>query len=76
MVLCNHAKAVEINQQNGNSEWQDLEALEMGQLKKYIAFIDKGKDAAAPDAYKHIKCNFFIYSVVKLDYSILNFTSL
>jgi hypothetical protein len=43
LVLHNHAQAMQINQENGNTKWQDLEILELSQIGKYDSFIDKGK---------------------------------
>jgi hypothetical protein len=46
--------ALELNQRNGNTLWQDCTALELAQLKEYRAFKDVGFGAAPPDGYKKI----------------------
>jgi hypothetical protein len=38
-----HEKAVEIDKANGNTLWQEAEAMEMTQLLEYKTFIDQGK---------------------------------
>jgi hypothetical protein len=62
LVPRTHAQAVEIDQRNGNTKWQDAEATEMSQLMEYNTFIDKGKGDIAPDGYKRIRCQM-IYDV-------------
>ena len=62
LVPRTHAQAVEIDERNGNTKWQDAEATEMGQLMEYNTFIDKGKGDIAPDGYKKIRCQM-IYDV-------------
>jgi hypothetical protein len=42
-----HAQAVEIDTANGNTLWQEAEAMEMRQLLEYKTFIDPGKGGAA-----------------------------
>ena len=58
----NHDQAVEIDENNGNTRWQDAEAGELAQLQEYSVFIDKGKNAPAPVGYKKIKVHF-VYAV-------------
>ena len=41
LVLQNHTQAMQINEENGNSQWQDSEVLELSQITKYDTFIDK-----------------------------------
>lgn len=62
LVPRTHAQAVEIDKANGNTKWQDSEAVEMQQLAEYKTFEDKGKGAAAPIGYKKIRCHM-IYDV-------------
>ena len=62
LVPRTHAQAVEIDKENGNTKWQDSEAVEMQQLAEYKTFEDKGKGAAAPIGYKKIRCHM-IYDV-------------
>jgi len=65
----NHREAVEIDERNGNTKWQDAEQLEISLLLEYSTFIDKGKAnyvdkgvTNAPDGYKRIRCHM-IYTV-------------
>jgi Reverse transcriptase (RNA-dependent DNA polymerase) len=62
LVPRTHAQAVEIDQRNGNTKWQDAEATEMRQLLEYQTFIDKGKGGTAPEGYKKIRCHM-VYDV-------------
>ena len=62
LVPRTHAQAVEIDQKNGNTLWQDAEATEMRQLLEYNTFVDKGKGGTAPIGYKKIRCHM-IYDV-------------
>ena len=62
LVPRNHVQAVEIDQRNGNTKWQDAEQIETGQLDEYNTFIDKGKGAPIPPGYKKIRCHF-VYDV-------------
>ena len=62
LVPRNHAQAVELDIKNGNTCWQDAEALEVKQVEDYETFIDKGKDAIPPAGYKKIRCHM-VYDV-------------
>jgi hypothetical protein len=62
LVPRNHSQAVEIDQSNGNTRWQDSEATEMDQLLEYQTFIDKGKGGTPPVGYKKIRCHM-VYDV-------------
>ena len=62
LVPRTHSQAIEIDEKNGNTKWQDAEATEMQQLLEYQTFIDKGKGGEAPVGYKKIRCNM-IYDV-------------
>ncbi len=57
-----HKEAVFIDDKNGNTKWQDSEALELKQLFDYDSFEDKGKNAVLPDKYTVIPCHF-VYAV-------------
>jgi hypothetical protein len=37
-----YEQAKQLDQKNGNTKWGDATALELGQIDKYITFIDKG----------------------------------
>ena len=37
-----YKEALLLDEQNGNTKWQDCTALEMQQLRDYQTFIDKG----------------------------------
>ena len=43
MVPRTHSHAIEIDEKNGNTKWQDAEATDMQHLLEYQTFIDKGK---------------------------------
>jgi Reverse transcriptase (RNA-dependent DNA polymerase) len=58
----NHAQAMELDKQNGNTKWQDAEGIEMGQLLEYNTWIDKGIGGILPNGYKKIRCHM-IYDV-------------
>jgi hypothetical protein len=62
LVPRTHKQAVEIDEKNGNTCWQDAEATEMRQLLEYNTFIDKGKGGTTPTGYKRIRCHM-IYDV-------------
>ena len=57
-----HQQAIELDKKNGNTKWQEAEAIEMGQLHEYKTFVDKGKGGQAPAGYKKIRCHI-IYDV-------------
>ena len=54
----NHAEAVWIDEQNGNTRWQDSEKLEINQLLSYNSFKDLGLGAPIPEGYKRIPAHF------------------
>jgi hypothetical protein len=62
LVPHTHGQAVEIDLANGNSKWQDAEAVEMEQLEEYKTCVDKGKGGKAPIGYKKIWCHI-VYDV-------------
>ena len=62
LVPRNHEQAVELDAKNGNTKWQDAEALEILQHAEYETFFDKGKDALPPPGYKKIRCHM-VYDV-------------
>jgi hypothetical protein len=62
LVPRNHAQAVELDKANGNTKWQDSEAIEKSQLMEYKTFIDRGIGGIAPNGYKKIRCHM-IYGV-------------
>ena len=45
----NPEEAILIDQQNGNTRWQDSMALELSQLQEYNTFKDLGKGALGPE---------------------------
>jgi len=47
--------AIELDNQNDNTKWQDSTALEMIQLDEYNTFKNLGKGAKPPDGYKKIR---------------------
>ena len=62
LVPWNHEQAVAIDERNGNTRWQDAEALEISQLDEYETFHDKGKNGIPPLGYKKIRCHM-VYDV-------------
>ena len=62
LVPRNHNQAVEIDEKNGNTKWQDAEKLELSQLAEYNTFEDKGKNGNVPQGYKRIRVHF-VYAV-------------
>ena len=66
----NHAEAIEIDNLNGNTRWQDAEKLELVQIDEYDVFSDKGKVLYgknrtilnAPEGYKKIRVHM-VYDV-------------
>jgi hypothetical protein len=62
LVPRTHAQAMELDKKNGNTKWQDAEAIEMSQLLEYQTFVDRGKGGQAPAGYKKIRCHI-IYDV-------------
>ena len=63
-VLRDYNEALLLDQQNGNTKWQDCTALEMQQLKEYQTFIDKGlySQTSIPKGFKKIKVHL-VYAV-------------
>jgi hypothetical protein len=42
LVPHTHVHALDIDEKNGNTKWQDYEWTEMEQLEEYKIFVDKG----------------------------------
>jgi hypothetical protein len=61
-VTRNHNEAVEIDEKNGNTLWQDSEELERNQLHEYSTFEDQGLNAPIPEGYAKIPTHF-VYDV-------------
>ena len=55
-------EAKPINQENGNTKFQDAMELKLSQLWGYDVFRDLGKGTAAPEGYKKIKVHF-VYTI-------------
>ena len=53
---------MELDEKNGNTTWQDSEAVEMVQLTEYETFIDKSKGCQPPSGYERIRCHM-VYDV-------------
>ena len=51
-------EAITIDNNNGNTLWQDAIALEMSQLHDYSTFEDLGKNSPGPVEYKKIRVHF------------------
>ena len=62
LVPQNYAQAVKIDEENGNTKWQDCTKLKLAQINEYDTFIDKGKDWKAPADYKKINVHL-VYAV-------------
>jgi hypothetical protein len=62
LVPWNHAQAMQIDEENGNTQWQDSEVLELSQINEYDTFIDKGKGYDPGPGYKQIKVHF-VYAI-------------
>jgi hypothetical protein len=62
LVPRTHSQATELDSKNGNTNWQDAEALEIAQLFEYGTFQDLGKDGDAPSGYKKIR-GHMVYDV-------------
>jgi hypothetical protein len=62
LVPRNHAQAMQIDDDNGNTQWQDSEVLELSQINEYDTFIDKGKGYDPSPGYKQIKVHF-VYAI-------------
>ena len=53
----NTKEALKLNQENGNTLWQDAMALEIAQLSEYKTFQDIGPNAPAPAGYQMIRAH-------------------
>jgi hypothetical protein len=62
LVPRNHAQAMQIDDDNGNTQWRDSEVLELSQIDEYDTFIDKGKGYDPGPGYKQLKVHF-VYAV-------------
>ena len=51
----NHAEAMRLDQEHGNTKWHDAECLELDQIDEYDTFDDRGKEAIPPKDYKRIR---------------------
>ena len=58
----NYNHAIKIDQDNGNTKWQDATKLEQGSMDEYQVFTDKGHRAEPPPGYKVIRVHL-IYDV-------------
>jgi hypothetical protein len=74
LVPRNHAQAVELDKQNGNTKWKDAEGIEMGQLLEYNTWIYKGIGGIPPNGYKKIRCHM-IYDVKHDGHHIAHFVA-
>jgi Reverse transcriptase (RNA-dependent DNA polymerase) len=50
----NHAEAMELDAQNGNTRWRDAELVELEQIDEYQTFTDKGQGYRLDKEYKPI----------------------
>ena len=57
LVPRSYAQSFELDKESIKTKWQDSETLEMLQLTKYQAFIDKSKGGQLPTGYKCILCH-------------------
>ena len=51
----NHAEAMRLDLENGNTKWCDAECLELNQIDEYDTFDDHGEGAPPPKDYKRIR---------------------
>ena len=58
----NYKHAIELDQRNGNTKWQDAVALKMQHMSGYNLFEDKDIDATMPEGYKKIRVHL-VYDV-------------
>ena len=58
----NHAEAVRIDTENGNTKWQDAEAMELAQIDEYETFDDRGETRTPPEGYKKIRVHM-VYDI-------------
>jgi hypothetical protein len=57
-LLPSRAEAFAFDESSGTTKWQDTIILELDQLDEYETFIDKGKQAHAPNGFKRINVHF------------------
>ena len=57
-----YKRAMELDEQNGNTRWADATTLEMQLMTDYSVFKDMGLDAPVPQGYKNIKVHL-VYDV-------------
>jgi hypothetical protein len=57
----NYKEAIEFDEWNGNTKWQDANRLEHGQLAEYEVFLDKGKfhEGNIPEGY----CKIMVHTI-------------
>ena len=55
-VLRNFKEAIQLDEENGNTYWQDAMALELQQLMDYNTFKSLGRNARVPRGYQQIPC--------------------
>ena len=58
----NHAHAVELDNENGDTKWSDAEKKELGQIDEYSTFEDLGEGTTAPMGYQRIHVHM-VYDV-------------
>ena len=58
----NHAEAMMLDKENGNTKWLDAETTELQQINEYEIFTDLGKGSVPPTGFKKI-CVHFGYAV-------------
>jgi hypothetical protein len=54
----NHSQAVEMDEQNGNTKWQDAEEVELNAVLGYGVFNDTGYKTPGPTGHKRINVHF------------------
>jgi hypothetical protein len=57
-----HSQAMELDKQNGNFKWKEVEDTKKNQMLEYNTFINKGIGGEALARYKKIRCHT-IYDV-------------
>jgi Na+-transporting NADH:ubiquinone oxidoreductase subunit NqrF len=62
LVLNTHAQALESDEKNRDTKWQDSGKTEMEQLAEYKIFVDKGVGGQATARYKEIRCHMIMMS--------------
>ena len=53
-IPCNYEHAVKLDEQNGNTRWQDATTLEIELICSYSVFKSIGYKAVIPHGYKRI----------------------